>query len=241
MAEALKRRNGTIKYTNLTRILGDGDVPDTEFIYAILANIPSLENNQVYIHRDNIIDGDPSKFVDGIEVNFIPVKVSEDKFQAALDAGKPIRRYAGMDAVLASTSSDPSEDEQESTVVTDKSEEALSKATTNNNKKAKKPEQETEYFLSVNASGPKSFVVIGKLNGKPARLTYAISSTGLMTDKPKFRLLNTDEKFSFESAHSGLEVEDGCCAFEVKYKGSSIDIQVRCLESYETRNIRLRK
>lgn len=158
MAEALKRRNGTIKYTNLTRNLGDGDVPDTEFIYAILANVPSLENNQVYIQRDNIIDGDPSKFIDGVEVNFMPIKVSEEKFQAALDAGKPIRRYAGMDAVLASTSSDSSEDEQEvipdeqeSAIVMDKSKETPSKAKTAGNSKSN--EKKLSFELHVSPSG----------------------------------------------------------------------------------------
>lgn len=248
MNEALLRRDGTIKYTNLTRTLKPGDEPETEFVYVILENMPSLEGNQVYIPRDNIIDGDPEKFTDGMKVNFLPVKVSEEKFQAALDAGKPIRRYFGMDVVLTSNSSDSSEneqeanaDEQEPAVATGESEKTQSKATATENTKNKKPEQKTEYFLSVDVSGSNSFGIIGKINGKPAPLTYAISSTGMLTDKPKFKMLNRRQNFSFKSSHPGFEVEDGGCAFEVTYEGGSIDIQVRCLESYEIRNVRLRK
>jgi hypothetical protein len=99
--ERLPRRKGVILFSNLTRILTEGEQPDTEFIYLILANIPSLENSQVYIHRNDILTGDFSEFTDGVELEFAPEVVPQEKYQAAIDAGKPIRPYVGRDVLLA--------------------------------------------------------------------------------------------------------------------------------------------
>lgn len=99
--ERLPRRKGIILFSNLTRNLAEGEPPDAEFIYLILANIPSLENSQVYIHRNDILTGNFDEFTDGAEIEFAPEVVSQEKYQGAIDAGKPIRPYVGRDALLA--------------------------------------------------------------------------------------------------------------------------------------------
>ncbi len=80
------RRTGTILYTNLTRFLAPGEEPDTEFLYMILDRVSSL-GSQVFIHKNDIITGNYEDFVPEVEVEFLPVAVSDEEFNKNLPKG----------------------------------------------------------------------------------------------------------------------------------------------------------
>lgn len=224
----LPRRIGKVLYSNLTRNLAEGESPDAEFIYLILDYVPSLRS-QVYIHRNDIIEGSYEDFPDGAEVELAPEEVPEEKFQKALEDGNPIRKFVGRDVVLASSSARPSAGNVDPQVSSPQDLEPKDKR-----EKSAKTEQKLEYSLELTPLAVNRFSIVGKVNNKLAELTYIISAVGDDADKVKFIFLGSEE-LEFYKFHPGLKVEDGVVDFEVNYEKGSLNIMVRCLESNLTK------
>lgn len=219
------RLRGKICYTNLTRRRKEGESPETEFVSFIISKVPSL-GSQVYVHRSDIVEGDYEDFRDGVEVEFTPERVFDEKFQAAIDSGNRIRRYAGKNVKLASANTGTTESSSKEQV------ESIAPARLpKKGSQVKKSENEIEYTIILDAQGPNRFFIIGRINDKPAELTYAVSAVSVNAGTAKFILLGREEAFEFDKYHHGLKAEDGALDFEVEYDLGSLDLAVRCLES----------
>lgn len=230
MAEAI-RMKGKILFTNLTRNVAEGESPETEFIYVILESLDSLRS-QVYIHKNDIIDGAHEDYKDGVEVIFTPEKVTDEKFNAAIAAGKPIRRYQGKMVVLASANATVFPQP----IVAEVADKKVDTASANQ----PKPEQKPEYTLELKANGPTWVTIIGKLNNKPAPLTYIIGAQGNGAESARFKILGSEDKELYTIGKS-FSSEDGNADVEMQYERGSLSLVVRCIEGGITKHLKIWK